>query len=111
MVYETTKPRKRCASASQPDETTTKRSRPTTDAEDFSEADNEVEVATTEADDEPEMGGYGDGMCILFNTTKLFNLFQSTTMWLLHLRSIRISQLRLPSPNVSFYSRYYIFFN
>lgn len=75
----------------------------------FSEADNEVEV--TEADDEPEMGGYGDGMCILFNTTKLFNLVQSTTMWLLHLRSIRISQLQLPSPNVSFYSRYYIFFN
>ena len=43
MVYETTKQRKRRASASQPDETTTKRSRPTTDAEDVTEADENEE--------------------------------------------------------------------
>jgi len=59
MVYETTKQRKRCASASQPDETTTKRSRPTTDAEDVTEADeNEEEII--QADDDADMGGYGD---------------------------------------------------
>jgi len=43
MVYETTKQRKRHASASQPDETTTKCSRPTTDAEDVTEADENEE--------------------------------------------------------------------